>query len=183
MLFRSKGSKKSLGQVKSAVKTAAIAASSIMSHAEHKKLHAFLQTPEASLLQEDPISGTGRVQKYDFKSGGVIELLEKLQHDFETQHLDAQKAETNAINAHALALQAQDAAIAAAQASFDKKTQVLADQEADLAGAEQDKTDEEASLSENEKTLHDTVAECTTKANEYEERSRSEEHTSELQSP
>jgi len=160
-----KGSKKpGLAAVKRVVKKAAIAASSIMSHSEHKVLHAF--------LQEEPVSGTGRVREYDFHSGGVIELLEKLQHDFESQLLDAQKGETNAVNAHELTAQAQDAAIEAAQASHDTKTSVLAGQESDLATLQQDNNEEKETLKENEKTLKDTVAECQTKSNEFEERAK-----------
>jgi len=169
-----KSSKKSLAEVKSGVKTAAIAAASIMSHAEHKKLHAFLQADEASFLQEEPVGkgSTGRVREYDFKSGGVIGLLEKLHRDFEVQLLDTQKAETNATNSHVLVTKAQDAAVDAAEKSKSTKEGVLASQQQDLAGAKADKNDEEGSLSENERTLKDTTAECSTKANEYDERQK-----------
>lgn len=159
-----KGSKKGLVDVRRVVKRAAIAAASVLTHKQHKVLHAF--------LQEEPVSGTGRVREYDFHSGGVVELLEKLQRDFESQLLDAQKAETNAVNGYELSSQAQSNAVDAAQESLDKKTEVLASQESDLAQAEQDNTDEKQTLSENEKTLKDTTAECQVKTNEFEERSK-----------
>jgi len=162
-----KGSKKGLASIKQVVKKAALAADSIMSHEDHKKIHAF--------LQEEPISGTGRVREYDFHSGGVIELLEKLQRDFEGQLLNSQKAETNSINSHQLSSQAQTGAIDAAQASLDKKTEVLASQESDLAQATADNNDEKQALSENEKTLKDTTAEWQTNTNQFEERAKTRE--------
>jgi chromosome segregation ATPase len=159
-----KASKPALASVKKSVKTAAIAASAALSHADHQKIHAFLQQ------DEEPVAGTGRVREYDFKSGGVIELLEKLVHDFDTQLLDAQKAETNAVNSYDLSSQAQTASIEAAEKSKSKKEENLASDKSDLSSDKQDLNEEEADLKENTKTLKDKMKDCAQKANAYEAR-------------
>lgn len=63
------------------------------------------------------------VKKYTFKSNNVIELLTELQRKFENDLLAATKEEANAVNAHALAKQASDAARAAAEKSKGKNRQ------------------------------------------------------------
>merc|ERR1719253_560743 len=55
------------------------------------------------------------VDKYDFKSENVIELLKELKLKFEDDKLAATKAETNGLNAYDLSKQARDNSIKAAQ--------------------------------------------------------------------
>merc|ERR1740117_2841902 len=62
------------------------------------------------------------VDKYDFKSGNVIELLKNLKLKFEDDKLAGTKAETNALNAYDLSKEARDNAIDAAKKSKNKKT-------------------------------------------------------------
>merc|ERR1719359_1405378 len=87
------------------------------------------------------------VDKYDFKSEGVIGLLKKLKTQFQDEKLEATKAETNAMNAHELAMAAQANAIEAAKKSKDKKEATLAEVEATLEEAnknlESQKSDKE----------------------------------------
>merc|ERR1719377_322344 len=61
------------------------------------------------------------VDKYDFKSENVIELLKQLKLKFEDDQLATTKAETNALNAYALSKEARDNAIDAAKKSKDEK--------------------------------------------------------------
>merc|ERR1740117_2240621 len=61
------------------------------------------------------------VDKYDFKSENVIELLKNLKLKFEDNKLAGTKAETNAINSYDLAKASRDNAIAAAEKSKKKK--------------------------------------------------------------
>merc|ERR1719247_1015533 len=51
------------------------------------------------------------VDKYDFKSESVIELLKQLKLKFQDDKMAATKAETNALNAYDLAKEARDNAI------------------------------------------------------------------------
>merc|ERR1719498_354861 len=67
------------------------------------------------------------VDKYDFKSENVIELLKQLKLKFEDDKLAGTKAETNAVNAYELAKSARDNAIDAAEKSKDKKEKGLAE--------------------------------------------------------
>merc|ERR1719486_570973 len=66
------------------------------------------------------------VDKYDFKSENVIELLKELKLKFEDDKLAGTKAETNALNSYALSKEARDNAIDAATKSKKKKTTELA---------------------------------------------------------
>merc|ERR1712232_116851 len=65
------------------------------------------------------------VDKYDFKSENVIELLKQLKLKFEDDKLAGTKAETNALNAYELAKEARDNSIDAAEkAKEEKETQL-----------------------------------------------------------
>merc|ERR1719409_1289875 len=71
-----------------------------------------------AFLQEDAspdAKSTGRVKKYESKSGGVIEMLKTMRDDFKRQLVDSTKEETNALNAYNLAKQAQEYAISEAE--------------------------------------------------------------------
>merc|ERR1719473_2474288 len=76
-----------------------------------------------------------KAKVYTFKSQGVIELLKKLKEKFETDQLDATKAETNAVNAYNLAKQAREEALEAAQKSKDEKEKIKGQAEEALAEA------------------------------------------------
>merc|ERR1719326_2194837 len=61
------------------------------------------------------------VDKYDFKSENVIELLKQLKLKFEDDKLAGTKAETNSINNYEMAKEARDNAIKAAKKSKKEK--------------------------------------------------------------
>merc|ERR1719473_482980 len=105
----------------------------------------------------------GRVRNYDFKSGGVIEILKQLKLSFEDQLEELRKAETNAANSHQLSNAAQEDAINAAEKA--KKGEAKAGAEADLNDAT------EARNAANT-VLDDTKKSCTTRADEFESRSK-----------
>merc|ERR1719149_528945 len=75
------------------------------------------------------------VDKYDFKSENVIELLKNLKLKFEDDKLAGTKAETNAINSYDLAKESRDNAIAAAKKSKGKKETMLATTKSNIADA------------------------------------------------
>merc|ERR1719506_531276 len=65
------------------------------------------------------------VDKYDFKSENVVELLKQLALKFEDDRLAGTKAETNAQNAHDLSMRARKNAREAADKSRKKKSTEL----------------------------------------------------------
>merc|ERR1719473_1011116 len=83
----------------------------------------------------------GRVRNYDFKSGGVIEILKQLKLSFEDQLEELRKAETNAANAHKLSNAAQEDAINAAETAKKTKEDLKASKGEAKAGAEADLND------------------------------------------
>merc|ERR1719482_1219688 len=87
-----------------------------------------------AFLQANPdAKSTGRVRKYDSKSGGVIELLKGMRDDFKRQLVESTKEETNALNAYNLAKQAQDYAVSEAEATKSAKEAAVGDAEGLLA--------------------------------------------------
>merc|ERR1719498_1008936 len=83
------------------------------------------------------------VDKYDFKSENVIELLKQLKLKFQDDKLACTKAETNAVNAYELAKQARDNAIDAAKKSKEKKEKILAQVKKTIADSEKSLKNEE----------------------------------------
>jgi hypothetical protein len=153
---------------RSAVKKAILLSASKMTHKQHQVARAF--------LQEDPkdqfLGRQGRVREYDFKSGGVIEMLEQLQKDFEADLRETNVAETNAGNAHTLSQEAQDQAIADATKAKTKKETLKAGKESDLALSKENLASERDDLSADTAALDGATQECNTKADEWSQRQK-----------
>jgi DNA repair exonuclease SbcCD ATPase subunit len=115
---------------------------------------------------------SAHVDKYDFKSENVIELLKELKAKFKDDKLAATKAETNAVNSYELAKAARDNAVTAAEKSKEKKSNTLAQVEKTIADAEKSLKNENDDKDEDSKTLKDTQEQCATKTSEWEERSK-----------
>jgi hypothetical protein len=111
------------------------------------------------------------VDKYDFKSENVIELLKNLKLKFQDEKLAITKAETNAVNAYNLAKRARDNAIKAAEKSKGEKTKTLAQVKKTIADSEKSRDNEESDKKADSKGLADTKDQCATKKGEWEERS------------
>merc|ERR1719160_1233527 len=119
------------------------------------------------------------VDKYDFKSENVIELLKQLKLKFEDDKLAGTKAETNSVNAYEVAKEARDNAIDAAKKSKGKKEKKLASVEKDIAQAEKELKSTQDDLKADSKSLKETEEACNTKKEEWE--TRSETRTLELE--
>merc|ERR1719502_607065 len=90
-------------------------------------------------LDSSAEAGTPEANAYEFQSGGVVALLEKLKLKFEDQKLDLEKAEMNAVaNYQVLAQQLTDD-IKADTDSMKKKTAMKAKRLGDAAQAKGDK--------------------------------------------
>merc|ERR1719331_3041198 len=119
------------------------------------------------------------VDKYDFKSENVIELLKQLKLKFEDDKLAGTKAETNSVNAYEVAKEARDNAIDAAKKSKGKKEKKLASVEKDIAQAEKELKSTQDDLKADSKSLKETEEACNTKKEEWE--TRSETRTLEIE--
>merc|ERR1719316_641150 len=111
------------------------------------------------------------VDKYDFKSENVIELLKQLKMKFEDDQLAGTKAETNAVNAYNLAKRARDNSIKAAKKSKGQKERQLSKTKKDIEAAEKKKKSTENDKKADSKSLDDTKKSCRIKTNEWNERS------------
>jgi len=113
-------------------------------------------------------SGAPEANAYEFQSGGVVSLLEKLKLKFEDQRLALEKEEmTSKANFEVLLQQLTDD-IKADNAAIKKKTAMKAKRLEDAANAKSDKEVTEASKAKDEGVLSDTNAECKQTSDEYE---------------
>jgi len=113
-------------------------------------------------------AGAPEANAYEFQSGGVVSLLEKLKLKFEDQKLALEKEEmTSKANFQVLLQQLTDD-IKADNASIAKKTAMKAKRLGDAATAKGDKEVTEASKAKDEGVLSDTNAECQQTSDEYE---------------
>merc|ERR1719287_377841 len=112
------------------------------------------------------------VDKYDFKSENVIELLKQLKLKFEDDKLAGTKAETNALNAYSLSKEARDNANGAAKKSKKEKTKELANTKKAIVDANKVLKATRSDLKDDSKSLADTEDACRIKTSEWEERSK-----------
>mmetsp|Transcript_61203 Transcript_61203/g.113603 ORF Transcript_61203/g.113603 Transcript_61203/m.113603 type:complete len:679 (+) Transcript_61203:73-2109(+) len=133
-----------------------------------KALEVFLeQDPEESLNVVAPEAAA-----YEFRSHGIVEMLEKLLDKFIDERTDLEKAELNSKHAHDLLV--QDLTDQTNQAKEDRGNKAQAN-----ARALQDKAESEGSLSDTQATreddakyLSDLKATCSSKATDFEQRQK-----------
>merc|ERR1719460_1229895 len=111
------------------------------------------------------------VDKYDFKSENVIELLKQLELKFEDDKLAGTKAETNSVNSYNLAKEARDNAHAAASKSKDEKTTALGETNSAISDANEELTSTKDDHEADSETLSTTNDECRVKTEQWEKRS------------
>merc|ERR1719159_1004649 len=132
-----------------------------------------------SFLQQDPelAYDAPEANAYEFQSGGVVEMLEKLLDEFGSKKTDLEKDELAAQQAFEQIFQQLADNIENAEFEINKKTKFRAETEAAKAEAEGDLAQTTADKEEDEKYLEDTIALCTQKTSDFEARStlRSEE--------
>jgi len=113
-------------------------------------------------------AGPPEANAYEFQSGGVITMLDKLKLKFQDQLLVLEKEELNAKANYEVLLQQLTDDIKASKASVAKKTSMKAGRLQDGATAKGDKHVTEATKAEDETTLSDTLAQCRATSKEYE---------------
>merc|ERR1719506_1281586 len=102
----------------------------------------------------------------------VVDLLKGLRADFEKSQVESTKEETEDKNQYNLAKQAQDYAISEAESAKSEKETILGDKGSDLADFLATLSDEENSLAADTAQLSSVNSDCTTKANEWDVRSK-----------
>jgi uncharacterized protein YoxC len=105
---------------------------------------------------------------YEFQSGGVVAILEKLLHKFEDDRFAQEKEEMNSKANYEMLMQKLTDMTHAAEAAISEKTEAKAGRLGDAADAKGDLGKTSAALADDESVLSDTKAECAAKSQEYE---------------
>jgi len=141
-----------------------------------RKIIALLHTTGKHLEVKPNLTAYGdreaHVDKYDFKSENVIEILKQLKSKFEDDLTQATAEETNSLNAFTVAETARAGEKAAASKSQSQKEITLGEVQQDLSTARQALIDEKSDLAADTKSRDETKSACGTKAAEWEERSK-----------
>jgi hypothetical protein len=135
---------------------------------------AFLATdPEVAFEQQSPEGldvSAPEANAYEFQSGGVVDMLTKLEDKFEDERSALMKKETNAKHAYEMLMQDLTAMIENDTQARTEKSATKAKKLQAAADAKADKTDEEATKADDEKYLSDLVSTCEQKAGDFEQR-------------
>jgi len=139
-----------------------ISKSPLVSAKEKAVISSFLE------LSTDAEAGAPEANAYEFQSGGVVALLEKLKLKFEDQRLILEKEEISSKGNYQVLMQQLTDDIKADNAAVKKKTAMKAKRLGDAATAKGDKEVTEASKEKDEGVLSDTNAECQQTSDEFE---------------
>jgi hypothetical protein len=131
-------------------------------------------------LSQDPLSVTApQANAFDFQSGGVVEMLEKLEDKFKDERNDLERAEMEAKHAHEMVVQDLEGQIKAATRELGRQASAKAQRDQDAAEAKGDLTDTTATRDEDERYLTQLNAECGQKSTDF--ASRQQLRTEELE--
>merc|ERR1719473_709737 len=127
-----------------------------------------------AFLQEDPAEGLAvsapEANAYEFQSGGVIEMLEKLLDKFIDERTTLEKEEMNSKHAYDMLMQDLKAQIGQATQDRDEKAETKAAKLQAKADAEGDLKDTTTTRDADAKYLADLTATCEQKASDFESR-------------
>merc|ERR1719388_332256 len=135
--------------------------------AKAKAIIASMMQVQESEQADDSLTAP-EANAYEFQSGGVVAMLEKLLHKFEDELFALEKAEMNANANYEMLAQKLTALIRDAKDAIAKKTKEKAERLEFAAAAKGDLETTTAGKMEDEKILSDTKAECHMKSDEYE---------------
>jgi hypothetical protein len=138
----------------------------IIPAAQKPVVTAFLsEDPETSFAQQEP-----EVDAYEFQSGGVVEMLQKLKVKFEDEMDTLMKEETNAKHAFEMLSQDLKAQVEHATQAVSEKSSAKAKKQQKAAEAKGTLTDTTATRDDDQKYLSDLTATCEQKASDFENR-------------
>merc|ERR1719491_826348 len=132
-----------------------------------------------SFLQQDPELAVSapEANAYEFQSGGVVDMLEKLNDEFSSKKTELEKDELGAQQGFEQIMQQLADNIENAEFEISKKTKLRAETQQKKSELEGDLAQTTADRDEDQKYLDDTIALCTQKTSDFESRQklRSEE--------
>jgi DNA repair exonuclease SbcCD ATPase subunit len=132
---------------------------------------AFLATDQEVLQDQPGLSVSApQANAYEFQSGGVVEMLEKLKDKFQDEKHELEKAELNGKHAYEMAAEDLHNSIDAAEKESAEKAKAKAEAEQAVAGDKGDLADTTASRDEDQKYLDGIMTQCQQKSKAYEER-------------
>jgi len=127
-----------------------------------------------SFLSQDPDEGLAvsapEANAYEFQSGGVIEMLNKLLDKFIEERTTLEKEEMNSKHAYDMLMQDLNAQIDQANTDRDESAEEKATKLQNKADAEGDLKDTTSTMEEDKKYLADLTATCEQKASDFESR-------------
>jgi len=127
-----------------------------------------------NFLQQDPelAYAAPEANAYEFQSGGVVEMLEKLNDEFSSKKTDLEKEELGAQQAYEQIRQQLADNIENAEFEISKKTKLRAETQQNKADLEGELAQTTADRDEDQKYLDDTVALCKQKTADFEARNK-----------
>jgi hypothetical protein len=139
---------------------------------ELKRLPAQAKSALAAFLQSKASTEAGapEANAYEFQSTSVVDMLEKLRLRFQDERLALEKEEMNKKAAFDMMLQTLTDDIEEATKQTTAKSQAKAQAQQDAATATGDHTETTATKAADVKYLSDSMAECSTKAKDFESR-------------
>merc|ERR1740127_341952 len=137
-------------------------------------IESFLATDQ-EVLQPGLSVSAPQANAYEFQSGGVVEMLEKLKDKFADEKHELDKAEMNGKHAYEMAAEDLHSSIDAAEKESSEKAKAEAEQ--GVAADKGDLADTTSARDEDQKYLDGVMTQCQQKSKSYEERQtvRSEE--------
>merc|ERR1719217_1085601 len=131
-----------------------------------KALTAFLQQgqdPAATYVAPE-------ANAYEFQSGGVVDMLEKLRQQFRKQKTELEEEELNTQHAYEAIAQKLTDEIENAQAEIKRRSKVMAERSQEKADFEKELAQTTADRAEDQKYLDDLTALCAAKKSDFEKR-------------
>merc|ERR1719502_1376154 len=155
-------------------KQAALVQTSLLQVQSLKLLPSTSKRVLTSFLQQDPelAYNAPEANGYEFQSGGVVEMLEKLQDEFSSKRTDLQKEELGAQQAFEQIMQQLADNIENAEFEISKKTKRRAQTQEAKSQAEGDLAQTTADRDEDQKYLDETNALCKQKTADFESRQK-----------
>merc|ERR1719199_1653643 len=150
------------------------AAASLIQVSHLKLVPAASKKALTNFLQQDPelAYDAPEANAYEFQSGGVVEMLEKLMDEFSSKKTDLEKEELAAQQAFEQIIQQLADNIENAEFEINKKTKHRAQTQENKAQLEGDLAQTTADRDEDQKYLDDTVGLCKQKTSDFESRQK-----------
>jgi len=140
-----------------------------VSKSAQRALNAFLQTD----TEQDPMSVSApEANAYEFQSGGIVDMLEKLQDQFRDERSTLEKEEMEKKHAYEMMMQDLTDEIERATAERSRKMKTKAQRMEDAAAAKGDLSDTTAARDADQKYLEDIVAGCSQKSSDFADRQK-----------